>query len=182
MKAPKIITRRLLLDALTEKDLPYFTRWFRDKEVVQFLNIRNMGRMTTAKERVWLRKNRKSKEDFVCAIREKKTQQLIGNAGIMHIDHLNHTAELGIVIGDKAAWGKGYGPETITALLRYVFRKLKLQNVMLTCDCENSRGMRAYEKIGFQRMGVRRKGAFSATHCGRRDVIFYDITPGDLRR
>ena len=33
---------------------------------------------------------------------------------------------LGIIIGERSHWGRGYGPEAMTALLDYGFRQLGL--------------------------------------------------------
>ena len=55
---------------------------------------------------------------------------------------------------------------------------LGLQNVLLEALVWNEAAIRAYEKAGFRRIGVRRQAAMSR---GRReDVILMDAIPSDL--
>jgi RimJ/RimL family protein N-acetyltransferase len=74
---------------------------------------------------------------------------LIGNISLHNIHVRCHHAELGIVIGEKDYWGKGYGTDAITTLLDYCFNELNLQRVWLRVFSFNQRGIRCYEKCGF---------------------------------
>jgi RimJ/RimL family protein N-acetyltransferase len=74
------------------------------------------------------------------------------------------TATLGIIIGEKTHWSKGYGPEAIGALLGYAFNKLNLERVKLNTFSDNERAQAAFKKIGFTEL--RRVNAGS----GRIDV------------
>jgi RimJ/RimL family protein N-acetyltransferase len=49
----------------------------------------------------------------------KENDQLLGSCGLMSVDQVQGTAELGIFIGDPAERGKGYGSEAIRLLLDY---------------------------------------------------------------
>jgi len=46
-------------------------------------------------------------------------------------------------------WGKGYGEESLGALLRYAFDILKLPHVMGVADAPNKGSRRLQEKMGF---------------------------------
>jgi RimJ/RimL family protein N-acetyltransferase len=59
------------------------------------------------------------------------------------------TATLGIIIGEKTHWSRGYGPEAIGALLGYAFNKLNLERVKLNTFSDNERAQAAFKKIGF---------------------------------
>src|SRR5688500_17280994 len=43
----------------------------------------------------------------------------IGQCALFNFNDMNQTCEVGIAIGDKAYWGKGYGREAIMLLLDY---------------------------------------------------------------
>lgn len=58
-------------------------------------------------------------------------------------------ATLGIIIGEKNRWNRGYGPEAIKALLGYAFGKLHLERVRLSTFSYNARAQAAFKKIGF---------------------------------
>ena len=63
-------------------------------------------------------------------------------------------------------------------MLEWAFRTLGLHNVILGALAWNEGGLRAYERAGFRRIGIRRGGAVSRGE--RTDVVLMDATPGDL--
>ncbi len=75
----------------------------------------------------------------------------------MHIGSISfHTAvpedrraELGIAIGDKAYWSKGYGTDAMRVLLRFGFDEMNLHRIELTVDARNERARACYRKCGF---------------------------------
>ncbi len=79
--------------------------------------------------------------------------KFIGHCGLFNFDETAHTCELGIGIGDKAYWGRGYGREAITLLLDYAFRLRNFRRVWLRVNASNERGQRAYRACGFVEEG-----------------------------
>lgn len=112
------------------------------------------------------------------AVYERATLRPIGTAGLSSINAAHRTAELGIGIGERDCWGKGYGTEATRLLLDYAFTMLGLNNVMLRVFSYNERAIRAYEKAGFREIGRRRE----AQRVGDRayDVIFMDCLAADF--
>jgi RimJ/RimL family protein N-acetyltransferase len=106
--------------------------------------------------------------------------QAIGNTNLFNIDHHNGTADFGILIGEPDAWGKGYGTEATRLMLDYAFDVLGLHNVQLQVYSNNDRAVRAYQRAGFHRVGVRR----AARKLGRErhDVIYMDAVADDHPR
>lgn len=51
--------------------------------------------------------------------------------GLFNFDVNAHTCELGIMIGDKDSWGRGYGCEVASLLLSYAFRLRNFHKVWL---------------------------------------------------
>jgi RimJ/RimL family protein N-acetyltransferase len=74
------------------------------------------------------------------------------------------TATLGIIIGERTHWNRGYGPEAMHALLGHAFRGLGLDKVRLSTFADNERAQAAFRKAGFRE--VRRVPARE----GRTDV------------
>lgn len=74
------------------------------------------------------------------------------------------TATLGIIIGEKTHWNRGYGPDAMHALLGHAFRQLGLEKVRLSTFGDNERAQAAFRKVGFRE--VRRVRASN----GRTDV------------
>ena len=58
-------------------------------------------------------------------------------------------ATLGIIIGERSHWSKGYGPEAINALLEFAFLDLDLRRVVLNTFADNPRAKASFTKIGF---------------------------------
>ncbi len=87
--------------------------------------------------------------------------QLIGFCGLNNRDPFASTAELGITIGDKSYWGRGYGREAIGLLVAYGFSKLNLRRVYLRVHGRNERAIRAYRSCGFVEEGRLRQHVWS---------------------
>ncbi len=88
---------------------------------------------------------------------ERVSWRAVGTAYLTDIDHRHRRAEFGILIGETAARGKGYGSEATRLLLDYAFTALGLHSVMLTVYEYNLAGRRAYERAGFREFGRRRQ-------------------------
>ncbi|HTP09466.1 MAG TPA: GNAT family protein [Anaerolineae bacterium] len=107
------------------------------------------------------------------AIRSLADDRLIGLIGLYTIFWLHREAFMGIQIGERDYWGKGYGTDALRALLRYGFDELNLRRVSLSVLEGNERAMRSYEKCGFRYEGRERQ---VWAYDGRRwDEIFMGL-------
>ncbi len=83
----------------------------------------------------------------------------IGNCMCYDIDLRDGEAELGIMIGDRDYWGKGYGTDSVGLLLRYIFTGTTIARVYLHTLDWNHRAQRSFAKAGFREVKtVRRSG------------------------
>ncbi|MFH1485978.1 MAG: GNAT family N-acetyltransferase [Chloroflexota bacterium] len=73
----------------------------------------------------------------------------IGNCMYFDIDNHKREAELGILIGDRAYWAKGYGRDAVTTLLNYIFDTAGLERVYLHTLEWNIRAQKCFAKCGF---------------------------------
>lgn len=94
----------------------------------------------------------------------------IGGCGLFNLEPIAHTAELGIIIGDKAYWGKGYGRDAVNLLLQYAFHYRNFHKVHLRTHGRNERAIRAYQACGFLEEGRLRAQVYSD---GRYDDLVY---------
>lgn len=108
---------------------------------------------TYKEEMRWFRSMKRKKDERLFIILDAATKKPIGNLGVHQISHYNKKAGIGILIGEKAYWNKGYGTDAMKTALRYCFEILKLNKVTLTVDVENKRGIRCYGKCGFIKVG-----------------------------
>ncbi|MEO7002561.1 MAG: GNAT family protein [Ktedonobacterales bacterium] len=111
-------------------------------------------------------------------IYDRATSKAIGAVSLRHIDPVRQTAEFGIVISDKARWGKGYGTESTILMLDYGFTVLGLHNVLLMTYAYNERAIRAYKRAGFREIGRWRE----AMRIGTRhyDVLYMDCLASEF--
>lgn len=107
------------------------------------------------------------------AIHTLANDQLIGLIGLYTIYWLHREAFMGIQIGEREFWGKGYGTDALRVLLRYGFEELNLQRVSLSFLDGNDRALRSYEKCGFRYEGRERR---AWAYDGRRwDEIYMGL-------
>ncbi len=151
-------TPRLRLRAVIREDLPIFARWFSDVEVLQYLS--RVWPHSVEDEEEWFQKVRQRpiwERPFAIDVREGKGWKLIGNMGLNRIDWINRSAILGIAIGEKDYWDRGYGTEAVQAMLALAFDILNLNRVELEVFDFNVRARKSYEKAGFRLEGRRRQ-------------------------
>jgi RimJ/RimL family protein N-acetyltransferase len=77
----------------------------------------------------------------------------IGNCTCYDVDTEEEEAQLGIMIGDRDYWGKGYGADAVTAMVGHVFRNTELRRIYLKTLNWNRRAQRCFEKCGFTPCG-----------------------------
>ena len=83
----------------------------------------------------------------------------IGNCMYYDIDVKGGEAELGVMIGDRDYWGKGYGTDSVASLQGYIFTATSLDRVYLHTLDWNERAQRSFSKTGFREVKrVRRSG------------------------
>jgi aminoglycoside 6'-N-acetyltransferase len=66
-------------------------------------------------------------------------------------------------------WGKGLAPEAIRTVVHHLFHSRGHHRIVIDPAAENLRAIRAYEKVGFRRVGTLRqyeKGADGTWHDG----------------
>ena len=81
----------------------------------------------------------------------------IGNVMYYNIDALRREAEIGITIGDRDFWGRGYGTDTVRTLVEHILRVTGFRRVHLKTLDWNRRAQRAFEKAGFRVCGRSRR-------------------------
>jgi RimJ/RimL family protein N-acetyltransferase len=91
----------------------------------------------------------------------------IGNAMYYNIDTIRREAEIGITIGERDYWAKGYGADAVQTLVRHIFRATGFRRIYLKTLDWNTRAQRSFEKAGFRICGRARRGgnAFVVMEC-----------------
>jgi RimJ/RimL family protein N-acetyltransferase len=154
-------------------DLDRNTRWINDREVTRYLSARY--ELSHLAEENWLRDlvaKPMAYERVFYAIETKKGQH-IGNINLFKAQPEEQKCELGIMIGEKTHWSKGYGTDALRTLVRFAFDEMNLQRVELTVYDFNERGQAAYRKAGFVEEGRRREAIY--TEGAYHDLIVMSV-------
>jgi RimJ/RimL family protein N-acetyltransferase len=146
------------LAPINKDSIPTYLSWFRDYEVQRW--VLSVMPLTAEAETAWYDETVESKNVFPFEIHTLEDDHLIGSCSIFDIDTRNRSAELGIVIGEKDYWGKGYGSDAVRTLLNFAFGEVNLNRVYLRVFAYNQRAIRSYKKCGFQHEGTARQAQF----------------------
>lgn len=166
--------KRIRLRGNERSDLPKFVEWLNDPDVRRTLSM-SMP-ISQAAEEQWFEnmlKRPSEEQSLGIEIKDGDGWRLIGNCGIFDIKWCARSAEVGLFIGDKSCWNKGYGTEVMRLLLRHGFETLNLNRIFLRVDAANLGGIRAYEKAGFVHEGRFRQGTFQGGEY--RDMLFMSV-------
>jgi len=157
-----------------------YTAWSRDSELQRLFNSGASALHSTKAGTDFFEEM--VKEDATAnhffSIHKLEDNQLLGDINLNIINNWgSRDAFVGIGIGDRNDWGKGYGTDAMKIMLRYAFTELNLRRVTLSVFEYNPRAVRSYEKTGFQHEG-RSRGAL--LRDGKRwDVIYMGILRDD---
>ncbi len=152
--------KKVRIRAVEQTDLDEIMKWVNDPEVIDNLLMRYP--ISRYLEEKWLEKalDTSDMRNKAFAI-ETKEGVYLGGIGLHKINWENRSAEVGIVIGKKEYWGKGYGTDAMLAILEFAFNHMNLHRVYLQVYDFNARGIKSYEKCGFKKEGVLRDDRFS---------------------
>ena len=157
-----------------ERDLDHIMEWVNDPEVTRTLLV---GRypMTRQMEKAWLDERLKGSTSEVAFVIETLAGEYLGGIGYLRILSLERHAELGIVIGRKSEWGKGYAREAMSLFVDYGFEQLNFNLIYLTVLPHNTRAHQIYASLGFKEEGRLRQRIY-------RDGEYFDLISMSLLR
>jgi len=156
-----IIGKNVRLRGIEHNDLPASVRWLNDPEVRQHLLL--TCPLSRSQEEMWYENMLKEPvESQPLAIEIKKEAEWfhIGNIGLSKLDWNARSAELGIFIGEKSQWNRGYGRMAVQLMVRHGFYNLNLNRIFLHVYENNPRAIHSYERAGFIHEGRLRKEAY----------------------
>lgn len=104
----------------------------------------------------------------------------IGFCMIAFIDRLNRSCKLGITIGDRTKWGKGYASEALHELIGHCFRELKMNRLGAEIYSFNTRSIALFKRAGFKREGILRQAVLIDGEF--HDEHLYGLLRGDRQR
>jgi len=156
------------------ENLPAVRRWYTDPELAKLTRYQTRP-MSNDEIESFFRNRLLSTEALAYAIHERETDRLIGLTTFSALDPDNASALFHITIGERDAWGRGYGTDAAELMLEHAFARLGLHRVALSVFGFNERAIRSYEKAGFRAEGRLREAIW-------RDGRYWDeVQMGALR-
>ncbi|MCQ2547706.1 MAG: GNAT family N-acetyltransferase [Clostridia bacterium] len=162
MEAKNIIIRESVFD-----DCQYFDKWEQDPNVTPFFTMNEDRSYEDVVTEFIKDKNNKKKLLFTICLRN--TNEAIGRVIVRNINTHYDSLEISrIYIGDVENRGKGYGEETLKAILDYAFITLHMERVNIRLIENSSHRDELYSRLGFQFEGVLR-------NAGKKDGRYINL-------
>lgn len=149
------------------------SRHSRDSEYFRLMESSPCLPVSRETAQKWIEKQVAEQQIINFAIRALADNRLLGDVGLGRPRWNHGDTFLGIGIGERDFWGKGYGSDAIRVMLRYAFAELNLRRVSLGVYEYNSRAVRCYEKVGFRHEGRIRQ--YMSREGRRWDLIYMGI-------
>jgi len=151
--------RLVVLRRHRAENLRAFQRWYSDPEIARLTRYQQSALSADEIQRFFYA--RIMGRDFLAmAIHLRESDRLVGTCALSQLDVDNGSTLYHITIGERDAWGKGYGTEATELMIAHAFSGLGLHRVGLTVFEFNTRAIRAYEKCGFVVEGRAREVIF----------------------
>lgn len=150
---PKVHIRELTIDDTEDR-----YKWCLDEEVTKHLNMPDKYPPFSREEtQTWIEMCINKTNGYEQKAIMTEEGKHIGWVDLKNIDKLNKHAELGIAIGDKSYWGKGYGLSAMNEMLQWGFNQLELNKIWLRVEIDNEKAIKSYKKMGFVEEGILRQ-------------------------
>ena len=158
---------------LTPEDVSdAYMRWLGDRETMSFTESRHYVH-TIDSVRAYVVSCTASSSTHLLGIIELASCRHIGNIKIGPISVHHQCASVGLIIGEKDCWGRGYATEAIGLAVRHAFLTIGLHKLTAGVIAGNESSLRAFAKNHFVVEGIRRKQNFCED--GWRDEVLLGI-------
>jgi RimJ/RimL family protein N-acetyltransferase len=132
-----------------------FQRWYSDPEVVRLTRYQD-GPMRRDEIERFFAARALGPDSLSMAIHVRADDRLIGTCALSQLDSDNGSALFHITIGEKDAWGRGYGTDATRLMVDHAFTGLGLHRIALTVF--GSTTGRSAPPVGVGRRGPRPGG------------------------
>ena len=146
--------RLVRLRAHVPENRPAFQRWYADEEIARLLR-HDQEPLSATQSRGYFDTIilPLSARGLGYAIHEAATDRLLGTTALTEINPATGSALFRIVIGEKDAWGQGYGTEATRLVVEEAFFGRGLRQIRLEVFRHNERAQAAYRRVGFRVTG-----------------------------
>jgi RimJ/RimL family protein N-acetyltransferase len=177
---PEVLTgSRVVLRRHVPENLGAFRRWYSDPEIARLARYQEAPMRSEEIERFFAARV-VGADALAMAIHERESDRLVGTCAFSQLDGDNGSALYHITIGEKDAWGRGYGTEATWLMLEHAFGALGLHRIALFVFEFNERAIRTYRRCGFVVEGRARESIFREGRWW--DELAMSVLESDWRR
>lgn len=171
---------------MTDAEMHKLYEWSRDEEVLRWSGGSPTDLSETEfrehlhAERLYGPTNRRAFLVFAApdhAPEAREPLTLIGRLGVFGIDWDKAEGELGIVIGEKEYWNRGYGRDAVRTLVHHLFTTSSLERIYLYTFAENTRAQKSFAAAGFRAVDHGRR---FTPEVGEFEGVQMEITRSDF--
>jgi RimJ/RimL family protein N-acetyltransferase len=156
MLGPILRSATVSLEPARPEDAAVRCRWFADLELSRWWTGPDVPSLKQEEEAF----DRVARDPNVVLWRIVLEERTIGSAWLTAIEWTNRQAWQGMVIGERAEWGKGYGSAVVQLRTAFAFEDLGLERLETSCLERNVGMQRALARSGFRKIGVRQHRFF----------------------
>ena len=153
--------------------------WLNNLEINRFLEVRFVHQ-TYETVLAYISSFYGDAEKYMWGVYLKSTNDLIGTATLSDINRHHRWGALGLMIGEKEYWGKGYGTEIINLVVDYAFKRLGLHKVTAGTVAANQGSVKAFQKAGFEIEGKAKSNFYLDGKY--HDSLYLGITEEDFQK
>ena len=170
MKDRTIETERLRLEPFVEHHLTdRYVSWLADPEVVCWSENRHRKHTLESCRKYW--QSFRGTPNMLFALVAKAPELgHVGNLNV-YVDVRHGVADIGIMLGERSTWGKGFGREAWNAALQELVRTPGIRKVTGGCIADNQAMVRIMVSCGMSEDGRRTR---HYVYDGRAvDLVYY---------
>ena len=131
-----------------------YVSWLNAYEINQYLECRFVTH-TVESTRAFVTTTLASPNNVFLGIKCRLLDRHVGNIKLGPINQNHGTGEVGFLVGDKAASGRGVATSAISMVIEIARNQLNLRKLTAGCYASNGGSRRALEKSGFVIEGIR---------------------------
>ena len=149
--------KKVCLRPYEDSDMPYLLNWYNDYELNRLAGWSN-SKVNAHKLKYNMTRGFGS--DPMNLMVDDLNGKPIGTIQLYDFNYQDKSCKLGIRIGDKEYWSRGYGGDAVNTIAAYAFGYLDIYRVGLRVYEFNERAEHCYAKCGFIKEGRTRKSAY----------------------
>jgi ribosomal-protein-alanine N-acetyltransferase len=153
-----IETSRLRLEPFAERHISArYVSWLNDPEVVR-LSDQRFRTHTLESCRDYLRSFEGTPHNFWAIVAKDESLGHVGNLNA-YVDVHHGVADMGILIGERSVWGRGYGYEAWSAAMAFLLARPDVRKVAAGTTTLNHGMLGVMRRAGMVDDGIRRRHA-----------------------